>query len=57
MEGLIVAGQVATSGQYVVNGQFGNILLLLFAIFPVTYTAGIVTAIGYYGKSIVSMGR
>ena len=37
----VAANQVVVSGQYEVNGTFGNIISLLFAMIPVIYIAGL----------------
>ena len=41
----VAANQVVVSGQYEVNGTFGNIISLLFAMIPVIYIAGLVTLV------------
>ena len=52
MDGLITAGQPVVSGQYIVNSGFGNIILLLFGIFPVVYIAGFLVIVAMYGRSM-----
>ena len=47
----IDANQVVESGQYQVNGTFGNIIGLLFGMFPVVYIAGLVTLVGLQARS------
>ena len=42
----VAANQVVVSGQYEVNGTFGNIISLLFAMIPVIYIAGLGDARG-----------
>ena len=44
MGSAVDANQVVESGQYQVNGTFGNIIGLLFAMIPVVYIAGLVTS-------------
>ena len=45
------ANQVVVSGQYQVNGTFGNIIQLLFAMIPVVYIAGLVTLVGLQART------
>ena len=45
------------SGQYQVNGAFGNIITLLFAMIPIIYIAGLVTLVGLQAKSALMGGR
>ena len=50
-EGLIDANSVITSGQFEVNGGFGNILTLIMGLFPVIYIAGLVSIVGIQAKT------
>ena len=50
MGSLVDANQVVESGQYQINGVFGNIISLLFAILPIFYVAGLVTLVGLQAK-------
>ena len=47
----VAANQVVVSGQYEVNGTFGNIISLLFAMIPVIYIAGLVTLVGLQART------
>ena len=51
MGSAVDANQVVESGQYQVNGTFGNIIGLLFAMIPVVYVAGLVTLVGLQARS------
>ena len=51
MASLVDAHQVVNSGQYQVNGTFGTILTLLFAMIPVVYIAGLVTLVGLQARA------
>ena len=51
MGSAVDANQVVESGQYQVNGTFGNIVGLLFAMIPVVYIAGLVTLVGLQARS------
>ena len=44
-------------GQYQVNGTFGNIIGLLFAMIPVVYVAGLVTLVGLQARSALMGGK
>ena len=56
MGSLVDANQVVESGQYQVNGSFGNIISLLFAMIPIIYVAGLVTLVGLQARSAL-MGK
>ena len=51
------ANQVVVSGQYEVNGTFGNIISLLFAMIPVIYIAGLVTLVGLQARTALMGGK
>ena len=51
MGAAVDANQVVVSGQYQVNGTFGNIIQLLFAMIPVVYIAGLVTLVGLQART------
>ena len=51
------ANQVVVSGQYQVNGTFGNIISLLFAMIPVIYIAGLVTLVGLQARTALMGGK
>ena len=51
MGAAVDANQVVISGQYQVNGTFGNIIQLLFAMIPVVYIAGLVTLVGLQART------
>ena len=51
MGAAVDANQVVVSGQYQVNGTFGNIIQLLFAMIPIVYIAGLVTLVGLQARS------
>ena len=57
MGSLVDANQIVESGQYQVNGAFGNIITLLFAMIPIIYIAGLVTLVGLQAKSALMGGR
>ena len=53
----VAANQVVVSGQYEVNGTFGNIISLLFAMIPVIYIAGLVTLVGLQARTALMGGK
>ena len=57
MGSAVDANQVVESGQYQVNGTFGNIIGLLFAMIPVVYVAGLVTLVGLQARSALMGGK
>ena len=57
MGSAVDANQVVESGQYQVNGTFGNIIGLLFAMIPVVYIAGLVTLVGLQARSALMGGK
>ena len=56
MGAAVDANQVVVSGQYQVNGTFGNIIQLLFAMIPVIYVAGLVTLVGLQARTALMGG-